>query len=356
MDPLRTDRLLAIAALVLLIVGCLTVLQPFLMAILWAAILVATTWPVLRLLDRATGDRRTLSALLMTLAATLVLLAPFLILSLGIADNARELAAATRTLLKQGLPDLPQWVRSVPFVGDRFYFYWQGIAHNQTHLLAELQRLFAPAKDWLLSGGAAFGLGIMQITLSLFVSFFFYRDGEEIACHLRRMVQRLAGERGWGLLQLAEGTVTGVVYGILGTALAQGVLAGIGFAVAGVPGALVLGLATFFLSVVPVGPPLIWGPAAFWLWQNDSHGWAIFLVLWGVLVVSMVDNVLKPMIVSRGASLPFALVFLGMFGGVAAFGVIGAFLGPTLLAVGYRLLVEWGSSLPPVPPEQPPSL
>jgi predicted PurR-regulated permease PerM len=131
------------------------------------------------------------------------------------------------------------------------------------------------------------------------------------------------------------------VHGILGTALAQGILAGVGFYIAGIPGAPLLGLATFFLSVLPVGPPLIWAPTAVWLLYNDAIGSGIFIGLWGFLVVSMVDNIVKPMIISRGSSLPFILVFLGVLGGVFAFGFIGIFLGPTLLAVGYRVLNEW---------------
>jgi predicted PurR-regulated permease PerM len=118
-------------------------------------------------------------------------------------------------------------------------------------------------------------------------------------------------------------------------------LAAIGFVVAGVPGAVLLGVATFFLSVVPVGPPLVWGGAAIWLFQHDQPAWGVFVVAWGFFVVSTVDNVLKPFIISRGANLPFAIVFLGVLGGLLAFGVIGAFLGPTLLAVGYRLSTEW---------------
>lgn len=143
------------------------------------------------------------------------------------------------------------------------------------------------------------------------------------------------------LLGIARTTVTGVIYGILGTGLAQGVLATAGFAVAGVPGAVLLGVATFFLSVVPVGPPLVWTGAVIWLFQQGEPGWAIFVAAWGFLVVSTVDNVIMPFIISRGARLPFAVVLLGVLGGLLAFGVIGVFLGPTLLAVGYRLATEW---------------
>ena len=137
-----------------------------------------------------------------------------------------------------------------------------------------------------------------------------------------------------------------MIYGVLGTALAQGVLAAVGFTIAGVPGSVLLGVLTFFLSVVPVGPPLVWGGAAVWLFQQGQPGWAIFVAVWGFFLVSMVDNVIKPFIISRGANLPFAIVFLGVLGGVLAFGVIGAFLGPTFLAVGYRLMTEWTSAAP----------
>jgi predicted PurR-regulated permease PerM len=132
-----------------------------------------------------------------------------------------------------------------------------------------------------------------------------------------------------------------VVYGILGTALAQGILAGIGFMIAGVPGALLLGLLTFFLSIVPMGPPLLWIPAAGWLYYQGDTGMAIFLVLWGALVVSSVDNFLKPYLISQGAAMPFILVLFGVLGGLAAFGFLGVFLGPTLLAVGFSLLRDW---------------
>jgi predicted PurR-regulated permease PerM len=179
------------------------------------------------------------------------------------------------------------------------------------------------------------------MAISVFIAFFFFLHGEALASRLQVALERLAGGRAAYLLGIVRGTVTGVIYGILGTGLAQGVLAAIGFAIAGVPGAVLLGVATFFLSVVPVGPPLVWGGAAIWLFQSGEAGWAAFVAAWGFFLVSTVDNVIKPFIISRGASLPFAIVFLGVLGGVLGFGVIGAFLGPTLLAVGYRLATEW---------------
>jgi predicted PurR-regulated permease PerM len=207
--------------------------------------------------------------------------------------------------------------------------------------MAELEKLAKPAQAAALAAGRVVGVGVLDMALSVFLAFFFFLHGEVLAGRLRVLLKRVTGVRAAYLLGIARSTVTGVIYGILGTGLAQGVLATIGFAVAGVPGAVLLGVATFFLSVVPVGPPLVWGGAAIWLFRQDQPEWAIFVAAWGFFVVSTVDNVIKPFIISRGANLPFAVVFLGVLGGLLAFGVIGAFLGPTLLAVGYRLVTEW---------------
>ena len=187
------------------------------------------------------------------------------------------------------------------------------------------------------------GKGVVDMSISVFLAFFLFLHGEALATRLKVALHRLAGERAIYLLDITKGTIHGVIYGILGTALAQGVLAAIGFVIAGVPGAMLLGVVTFFASVIPVGPPLVWGGAAIWLFQQGEVGWAAFMAAWGFFLVSTVDNVIKPFIISRGSSLPFAVVFLGVLGGVLAFGVIGAFLGPTLLALGYRLLGEWTS-------------
>src|SRR5438034_3629708 len=176
-----------------------------------------------------------------------------------------------------------------------------------------------------------------------------FRDGESVAEQLGVITERIAGERGRHLLTLAGSTVRGVVYGILGTALAQAVMAGIGYVIAGVPGAGMLALLTFFLSVVPVGPPLIWIPAGLWLFHEGSTGWAIFMLVWGI-GVSSVDNVVKPWLISQGSDMPFLLILFGVLGGALAFGFIGVFLGPTLLAVGYRIIADWAASSAAVSP------
>jgi predicted PurR-regulated permease PerM len=187
------------------------------------------------------------------------------------------------------------------------------------------------------------------LALSIFITFFLFRDGIAVGQRLNAAVERIGGERGGHLLTVAGKTVRGVVYGILGTALAQAVMAGIGFIVAGVPGAALLALLTFFFSVVPVlGTALVWGPAAIWLFHQGSTGWGIFTLIWG-LGVANIDNVVKPWLISQGSDMPFILIFFGVLGGALAFGFIGVFLGPTLLAVGFRLVEEWSASARPAP-------
>lgn len=341
MESPRSDRTLAVIALTLLAAGCVLVLWPFMTALIWAAILASSSWPVFMHLNRWTGNRRTLTAALMTVLGTVALLGPLVAVALAQADNVAELAKAASNLSKEGLPDAPAWLAKLPLVGPTLHGYWQQFAHNGAKLISELGK---PAQAAALTGGRVLAQGVLDMALSVFLVFFFFLHGETLNLRLRMALERLAGVRATYLLDIARGTVSGVIYGVLGTALAQGVLAAIGFAIAGVPGAVLLGAVTFFFSVVPVGPPMIWGGAAIWLFQQGEPGWAVFVIAWGFFLVSTVDNVIKPFIISRGASLPFAIVFLGVLGGVLAFGVIGAFLGPTLLAVGYRLLLEWTST------------
>src|SRR5438046_1411931 len=182
--------------------------------------------------------------------------------------------------------------------------------------------------------------GLLELALSILIAVFLFRNGESAAEQLGVIIERVAGVRGRRLLTLSGSTVRGVVYGILGTALVQAVMAGVGYLIAGVPGAGMLALLTFFLSVVPIGPPLIWIPAALWLFHEGSTGWGVFMLVWGI-GVSSIDNVVKPWLISQGSDMPFLLIFFGVLGGALTFGFIGVFLGPTLLAVGYRLVTEW---------------
>jgi predicted PurR-regulated permease PerM len=338
----KLEQSLGWIILALLLIGCLLVLRPFVSALLWGAVLSISSWPLYRRLLNLLRGRRTLAAFLMALAMICVILLPFVIIGATLADNVKELTTATRRWMEAGPPAPPEWLAKLPVVGPPAAENWQSVAADSSKLLEAAKQFIEPVSTWLLNVGLALGRGLLELALSILIALFLFRGGDRAAERLGTAAERIAGERGRHLLEVAGNTVRGVVYGILGTALVQAVLAGIGFLIAGVPGASVLALLTFFLSVVPVGPPLIWGPAALWLFHQDSTGWGIFMLIWGV-GVSSVDNFIKPWLISQGSAMPFLLIFFGVLGGALAFGFIGVFIGPTLLAVGYRLVEEWFS-------------
>jgi predicted PurR-regulated permease PerM len=270
----------------------------------------------------------------------LVVVLPFVVVGASLADNVKDLTAATRKWMEAGPPAPPEWLGKVPLIGAKAVSTWQSLTSDTGKLMEKSQELLQLASAWLLKGGLLLGHGLMQLTLSIFIAFFLFCHGTMAAGRLEDVVGRIYGEKGKHLLRVAGNTIQGVVYGILGTALAQAVLAGIGLVIAGVPGGVLLALLVFFLSVVPGGPPLVMFPAAFWLFHQGSTGWGVFMVIWGIFV-STVDNFIKPWLISKGSDLPFILIFFGVLGGALTFGFIGVFLGPTFLAVGFRLLEEW---------------
>lgn len=334
------ELLFAAAAVSFLVVGCFLVLRPFLSALMWAVILCYASWPAYLWLVRRLGGRRSLTAILMTCAVAAILVLPFVIVGFTLAENVSAWASAVKEWIGRGLPPPPAWVSELPMFGAELAARWRGLSSPDA--LAEVVRLILnPMRDAALSGGAILGRGTLELGLSVFIAFFVFRRGDELALGLQQTLTRLIGSRARQFISVAGGTIEGVVYGILGTALVQGLLAGIGFLTVSVPGALFLGLLTFFLSLMPMGPPLVWVPVVIWLSSNNHVGAAVFMAIWGFFVISGIDNIIKPYLISRGSQMPFVLVFLGVIGGVLAFGFLGVFLGPVLLAVGYTLLLAW---------------
>jgi len=270
-----------------------------------------------------------------------VLVLPLALIAGSYVDDVPHLLEGLREMLAEGLPGPPGWIASIPLAGEWLDAGWREMAGSKAQLAEALKRVAQPARAALVQAGIIAGEGVLQFTLIAFIGFFFYRDGAALAQALRNGLDRVAGNVSGRLLEIVGGTINGVMYGIVGTGLAQGVAAVIGFLIAGVPGALMLGFITAILSIVPAGPPLIWISATIWLLFQGQVGWAVFMALWGFFVVSGIDNIVKPLLISRGSSLPFVLVLLGVFGGILAFGFVGIFLGPTLLAVGFRFVRRW---------------
>jgi predicted PurR-regulated permease PerM len=348
---IRIENWLGIGAVALLGLGCVVILLPFISAALWAAILCFTTWPLFVRLKMVLGGRRTIAALLATLVLSAIIVAPVAVLVSKLSGNMADIIAATQKLIHEGPPAPPAWFVSLPIVGDRLASWWQLMSQSNSARLAEIAKWLPAAKSAVLGSGRALAGGVFQIILSLLMVFLFYRDGESASNRLSGAINRIGGAEGSHLLDVAGITMRAVVYGVLGTALLQGVLAGLGFMIAGVPGAVLLGFLTFVLAVIPGGPILVAAPAIFWLYHRGSVAWAVALLVWAV-VVGNLDSVVRPLLISRGGgTTPLILVVLGVLGGAMAFGLIGLFLGPTLLAVGYSLFDEWSAGTRKLTPD-----
>jgi predicted PurR-regulated permease PerM len=338
---INTNQVTRIALIALLVVGCIYVLRPFMAAVLFAAILCLFTWPVYHRLWLRLGRRDTWAAIIMTLLLLVALILPMAYLAMNLADSAAKLFDELGYTLRNLQPHAPDWMRGLPVIGDQISRAWEQTNANHEELMKLLQQYYEPMRAFGLRAVQLVAGGFLQLSLVVFVAFFFYRDGAKLVKNLIVVVRRLGGELGEEMLVLSCNTVKGVMLGIFGTALAQSLVAFLGFMVAGAPVPLLLALATFFLSVIPVGPPLIWGGASLWLYNHGEYGWAIFLGLYGLLAISTVDNVIKPILISHSSNLPLLLIVLGVLGGAITFGFIGIFLGPTLLAVGLTLISHW---------------
>jgi len=340
----RVEMLATVALVGLLVVGTVLVLRPFIISLILAAVLAHASWPVYEWLLARLRQRTGRAATLMTVLLLLTLVTPFAVMAVSLGDNAVELLRLLREALNRPLPEPPVWLDSLPLAGDYLKGKWLALMHQEAGalLLQTKQYLLQlPLKDWAITAGGALGQGVVLITFSVLICFFFYRDGPAITARVQAVMEHLAGHRAGQLIEITSGTVSRVVNGILGTALAQSVLALTGFWIAGVPGAMLLGLLTFFLSIIPMGPPLVWLPAAIWLYFQGQIVWAVFMLVYGMLVISSIDNFVKPFLISRGGTLPLLLVFMGVLGGLMAFGFIGVFLGPVILSIAYALLAEW---------------
>lgn len=344
----RIEAVAAVVAVALLVAGCLAVLRPFVSAILWAIVLSYTTWPLLLRLEGWFKGRRVLAAGCMTSLIAVVMVLPFVIAGITLAENISRFDELFRLMQGGVPPNVPDWVRSLPLVGPVFERAWPEFAQNTGWVSDALKAVGVGAGKWLLTHSLDFGKGVLQLVLSVLIVYVFYRDGERVAARLATGAQRIAGDVSQHLLAVAGKTVRGVVYGIIGTALAQAIVAAVGFWIAGVPSPFLLGLLTFVLALIPAGPPFVWVPVTIWLFHQGHPGWGIFMAIWGGLGVSGIDNLVRPYLISRGANLPFIIVLLGAIGGVIAFGFIGLFLGPVLLAVGFALLREYTMRRKPV--------
>ena len=335
------DRSITLSLVVALLVGVLAIFKPFAAAILFGATLAIAAWPLRQWLIRR-GLGRRLAAALLLLLSLLVIVLPALIMAPVLTDELKEFLAHVQTYFA-ATPERPDWLDGLPLIGSKLVAAWEGLLRAKGDVATALAPHSATLQEKLLTAARALGDSVVQIILALIVATMFWVNGSRLVQELDSIVGRLGGATARASLFAAAGAVRSVSYGVIGTALAQAALLALGLALAGVPGATTLGFVGLLLSISQIGAPLlvlIWGGAAWWLFGQGHAGWGSFLVAWGILV-SMVDNVLKPWLIGLGIRMPMSLTILGVFGGFIAFGFLGLFIGPTLLAVAFVLLQAW---------------
>jgi predicted PurR-regulated permease PerM len=327
-----------------LIVGSLWILSPFLGAFIWATMIVVATWPVMRRVERTLGGRRVPAVALMSIGLLAILLVPLGVAIQAIVGHTDELVTLLERVPEAQLPAAPEWLVGIPLAGERLEAAWTSLAsEGLADLLAQAQPHLRAVATWLAQHAGGFALLLVQFVLIVILAAVLYAGGESWAAWARGFARKLADERGDRMVVLAGQAIRGVALGVVVTALVQSILGGIGLAIAGVPFAAVLTAIMFALCVAQLGPIIVLGGATVWAYASLGTGWGTFLLVW-TLVVGTLDNFLRPVLIRRGADLPLLLIFAGVIGGLVAFGVVGIFVGPVVLAVAYTLLDDWVAS------------
>jgi predicted PurR-regulated permease PerM len=343
-----TRVVLGVLSIGILIVSSIWILRPFILAIIWATTIVVTTWPLMLRVERWLGKRRWAAVAVMVVVMLLAFVLPLALAIGSIVSRADTIAAWVADLPNMKLPSSPELIRSIPVAGPRIAATWDNLAAAGTRAI--FVRLAPHSRDvvaWIFRHAGGFGAAFVQFLLTIALAGILYAHGESAADGLRRFGRRLGGDRGEDVVRLAGQSIRGVALGVVVTALAQTALAGCGLALAGVPFAAMLTGLIFLFCIAQLGPILVMLPATIWLYSTGRTGWGTVLLVW-TIIVGLMDNLLRPALIRRGADLPLLLIFAGVIGGLIGFGIIGLFVGPVLLAVTYTLLRDWVATEPGV--------
>jgi predicted PurR-regulated permease PerM len=343
--PLKSRRLLLDILLVLLLAGCLLVLWPFVVPIVWAAFLAYVTWPLHRRIHAAFGRFAASAALMSTLLVICAVVVPVLWLVVLVEAEALEAYRGLVAYFAAGPRLLPAGIRNLPWVGAQAQDILDQLTANpgsfERAFASWMQRLAGSTPGMLLEVGRTFG----QVLTAVVTLFFCYRDGESAVRQVRAVVRRHFRTRLDGYFRSAGAMMRTVLYGSVISAAAQGLIAGLGFWIVGIGAPVLLGALTGVLSAIPVvGTASVWVPLAAWLLLTGKVWQGVVLLLWGTLLVHPTDNVVRPLLISSVAHVPLLLVMLGALGGLSSFGLVGLFIGPALLTVGLAIWREWASA------------
>ena len=355
--------LMSILAIGGLLLGSLWVVQPFLGPGIWAVTIVVATWPLLRKLQAALGGSRALAVTAMALILVAAVVVPVFLAVDTVLEQSDRLVALVRTLSELRIPPPPSWVDAIPLAGARIARAWTELAEAAPEVLAaRIEPYATKVVVWLGSHAGSLGVLLLYFLLMVIIAAILYAKGEVAAHGVVLFFRRLAGVRGEESVVLAGQAIRAVALGVIVTALIQSAFSGVGMLIVGIPQAGLLTAVVFILCIAQLGPFLVMVPGVVWLYWSGSPGRGTFFLVWTVVVLAM-DNVLRPWLIQRGANLPLLLIFAGVIGGLLAFGVIGLFIGPVILAVSYTLLKAWvleveppvATANPPLAPAPPPA-
>lgn len=345
------ERVIALSVFAALLLGVAMILRPFVTGILFGAILAIATWPIREWFIRR-GLPTAVAAALLLVVAVATIGVPAVVMAPDLGERLVEGIQRVQEYFAAP-PALPDWLAQIPYLKDAIDRLAKDLSNPASIFKEVIQPYSAELRRGLIAIAGAFAEGVFQFFVALAVATTFWLRGDALAETAKDIAERLGGTTAGGALTLAADSVRGVAYGVVGTAAMQALAMTVGLAIAGVPGAGVLGFVSLIIALSQFGILLatVWGGAAWWLFSNGEVGWAVFMAAWGIFV-STVDNFVRPWLVSFGAAIPLTIVFLGVLGGFFAFGFLGLFIGPTLLGVFFKLLQAWRALPHGAPPQK----
>jgi predicted PurR-regulated permease PerM len=336
----------------ILIAATFWIVRPFLLSLIWAVMIVVATWPFMLKVEAWLWRKRGLAVAAMTIIMLLLFIVPFSLAIVAIIENADMIADWVKSFQTRALPTLPDWLYGIPILGPKLSAAWESARTGSEGISARLVPYAGQLLKWFLSQAGSVGKIAVQLLLTVIIAAIFYATGETASTGVIRFARRLGGQRGEEVAVLAAKTVRGVALGVVGTALIQSLLGGIGLTVSGVPAAPILTAVMFILCIAQLGPGLVLIPAVIWLYWSGQTVWGtVLLVL--TIFVGTIDNILRPVLIRKGADLPLLLIFAGVIGGLVSFGIIGLFIGPVVLSITYRLLELWVNDADTKPAQEP---
>jgi len=325
--------------LALVILWTFLIIRPFVPILTWSAVLAVAFHPVFSWLAKRLGGSPKTAAVLLTLVMLGIVIGPATWLGLSAVEGIKDLASqlGTGELVLQAAPEP---IKTWPLIGPQLYDLWNEAYANIRAVLRELAPYLKPFAGMMLSFAGNAGLGMLEFLVSVLVAGFFFPYGPQLVAAIRGFLFRIVPEQSEHFLELAGATIRAVAQGVIGVAIVQALLAGIGFKLAGVPGAGLLAVIVLLLSIVQIGAFLVLAPVVIWIWIDNDVTAAVLFTAFFVLV-GLLDNILKPFVMGRGLTTPTLVILIGVIGGTLAHGIIGLFIGPIILSVAWELAAAW---------------